>query len=38
MKKEERDAYLRKIKLVKGISTRQIARLTEISQSVISRA
>jgi len=38
MKKEERDAYLREIKLVKGVSTRQIARLTGISQSVISRA
>ncbi|MEN6568261.1 MAG: hypothetical protein ABFC57_18405, partial [Veillonellales bacterium] len=28
MKKEERDAYLRIIKRVNGVSTRQIARLT----------
>ncbi len=38
MKKEERDGYLREIKLVGGTSTRKIARLTGISQSVISRA
>ena len=38
MEKEERDGFLRKIKAVKGISTRQIARLTGISQSVVSRA
>ena len=38
MEKAERDGLLRKVKAVKGISTRQIARLTGISQSVISRA
>lgn len=38
MEKRERDELLRKIKLIKGLSTRQIARLTGISQSVIARA
>lgn len=38
MKKSERDAILREIKKIQGIATRQIARLTGISQSVISRA
>lgn len=38
MDKEERDKRLRNIKEVPGISTRQIARLTGISQSVVTRA
>lgn len=38
MKKPDRDEVLRKIKQIEGISTRQIARLTGISQSVIARA
>ena len=38
IKKSERDALLKEIKKIKGISTRQIARLTGISQSVITRA
>jgi len=38
MKKPERDAILREIKKVQGITTRQLARLTGISQSVIARA
>ncbi len=38
MKKPDRDEMLRKIKQIEGLSTRQIARLTGISQSVIARA
>ena len=38
MKKSERDVLLREIKKIDGISTRQIARLTGISQSVIAKA
>lgn len=38
MKKVERDAVLRAIKKIQGISTRQIARITGISQSIIARA
>ena len=38
MKKTERDAILREIKKIQGITTRQIARLTGISQSVIARS
>ncbi|EGO64120.1 transposase [Acetonema longum] len=38
IEKEKRDELLRRIKKVEGISTRQIARLTGISQSVIARA
>ena len=38
LEKERRDEVLRQIKKVEGISTRQIARLTGISQSVIARA
>ena len=38
MKKEERNKYIRKIKSIPGVTTRQIARLIGISQSVISRA
>ncbi|WP_425059062.1 hypothetical protein SCACP_37170 [Sporomusa carbonis] len=38
MEKKDRDERIRKIKLIQGISTRQIARLTGISQSVIARA
>jgi putative transposase len=36
--KEERDVALRGLKQLEGLSTRQIARLTGISQSVIVRA
>lgn len=36
--KEKRDAMLHEIKKLEGISTRQIARLTGICQSVIARA
>jgi REP element-mobilizing transposase RayT len=38
MEKKKRDEILRKIKQIDGISTRQIARLTGITQSVIVRA
>lgn len=38
MEKMERDEIVRKIKEIPGITTRQIARLTGISQSVIARA
>lgn len=38
MKKSERDARLKEFKKIQGISTRQIARVTGISQSVITRA
>ncbi|WP_371377222.1 transposase [Sporomusa aerivorans] len=38
MEKSKRDAMLREIKKIQGITTRQIARLTGISQSVITRA
>ncbi len=38
MKRSERNAILREIKKIQGITTRQIARLTGISQSVITRA
>lgn len=38
MDKGDRDKRLRNIKQVPGISTRQIARLTGISQSVVTRA
>ncbi|WP_312422430.1 transposase [Anaerospora hongkongensis] len=38
MKKTKRDELLREIKKIEGISTRQIARLTGISQSVVVRA
>jgi putative transposase len=38
MEKIKRDEIVRKIKEVDGVSTRQIARLTGISQSVISKA
>lgn len=38
MDKVERDALLKGIKEIQGLSTRQIARLTGISQSVIARA
>lgn len=38
MERETRDQYLRKIKEIPGITTRQIARITGISQSVITRA
>jgi len=38
MEKIKRDEIIRKIKEVDGVSTRQIARLTGISQSVISKA
>ncbi|MEG6586882.1 transposase [Dendrosporobacter sp. 1207_IL3150] len=38
MEKQKRDEILRKIKQINGISTRQIARLTGITQSVIVRA
>lgn len=38
MKKPERDAVLRTIKKLQGISTRQIARITGLSQSIIARA
>jgi ribosomal protein S26 len=38
MEKVERDKLIRKIKLTNKIPTRQIARLTGVSQSVISRA
>lgn len=38
MQKEKRDEVIRKIKEIQGISTRQIARLTGISQSVVSKA
>lgn len=38
MEKVERDKYIRRIKIIPGVTTRQIARLTGISQSVISRA
>jgi putative transposase len=38
MEKVKRDEFLRKIKKIAGISTRQIARLTGISQSVVVKA
>ena len=38
IEKITRDEIIRKIKAVDGVSTRQIARLTGISQSVISKA
>jgi predicted transcriptional regulator len=38
MEKEKRDEIFRKIKEIDGVSTRQLARLTGISQSVISKA
>ncbi|TWH46240.1 transposase [Sporomusa sp. KB1] len=38
MKRSERNAILKEIKKIQGITTRQIARLTGISQSVITRA
>ncbi|MEW6697056.1 MAG: transposase [Bacillota bacterium] len=36
--RDKRDEVLKKLKKIQGLSTRQIARLTGISQSVISRA
>jgi hypothetical protein len=38
MEKKKRDEVLRKIKRINGITTRQIARLTGITQSIIVRA
>ncbi|WP_416358821.1 transposase [Desulforamulus putei] len=38
LEKDKRDEVLRKLKQIQGISTRQIARITGISQSVITRA
>ena len=38
IEKRKRNEILRKIKAIEGISTRQMARLTGISQSVISKA
>lgn len=38
MEKEKRDEIVRKVKAIQGISTRQIARLTGISQSLVSKA
>jgi putative transposase len=38
MEKEERDAILVSIKEIKGVSYRQISRITGISKSVIERA
>lgn len=38
MQKSQRDVLLREIKKIQGISTRQIARLIGISQSVVARA
>lgn len=37
MEKGKRDEILRKIKQIEGITTRQIARLTGITQSVVVR-
>ncbi|MGI6549579.1 MAG: REP-associated tyrosine transposase [Syntrophomonadales bacterium] len=38
MKKQDRDALLRKIKAIEGTTQRQIARVTGLNQSIISRA
>jgi REP element-mobilizing transposase RayT len=37
MEKTKRDEIIRKVKEIEGISTRQIARLTGISQSIVSK-
>jgi putative transposase len=38
MERTRRDEIIRKIKEVEGVSTRQIARVTGMSQTVISKA
>lgn len=37
MEKDKRDAIIREVKLIKGVSIRQISRVTGISKSVIAR-